>query len=106
MLHSCPLIQIVFVPHVFSVPILIESIAHRTRHSIAAADADAEVVLLLVAMDACCPELNPEMRLMTSKEQKDVVEARAKDLRHCGSASWLAPQNFVHGKQRSFGYKC
>lgn len=32
-------------------------------------------------MDACCPELNPGMRLMTSKEHKDVVDARAKDLR-------------------------
>ena len=34
-----------------------------------------------MAMDACCPELNPGMRLMTSKEQKDIVEAQAKDLR-------------------------
>ena len=40
----------------------------RLRQSIVADDADAEVVLLLVAMAACCPELNPGMRLMTGKE--------------------------------------
>eukprot|EP01046_Picozoa_sp_COSAG06_P002904 COSAG06_NODE_106_length_23773_cov_20.279083_18_plen_215_part_00 len=52
------------------------------RQSIAANDADAEVVLLLVAMDG--------MWLMTGPEQAKVVEEQAKKLRHeaQGLMSW------------------
>ena len=43
-------------------------------------------MLLLVAMDACCPELNPGMRLMTGKEQQLADEAQAKELRRQAQA--------------------